>query len=197
MKAALREQMKQTRLALSAADVQRRSAPIVAQLVELEAFRRAASVMLYLPVRNEVDTTRAVTACVNGGKVLVLPRMDYEHDRIVAHRVDDVATQLVLGRMDLVEPDPAQTEVVAPDEIELVVVPGLAFDRQGYRIGWGLGYYDAFLAGLGARAERVGLAYEFQVVDAVEHDGHDVPMDSVVTESGHFDVTTRGNHTLR
>ena len=182
MKAALREQMKQARLAMSTADVQRRSAPIAAQLVELEAFRRAGSVMLYLPVRNEVDTTHAVTRCLNNGKALVLPRMDYELDRIVARRVDDVATQLVLGRMDLVEPDPAKTEVVSPAEIDLVVVPGLAFDRRGYRIGWGRGYYDAFLTALDAHAERVGLAYEFQVVDAVEHDGHDVPMDSVVTE---------------
>ena len=182
MKAALREQMKQTRLAMSKADVARRSAPIIAQLVELDAFRGARTVMLYLPVRNEVDTTRAVTQCFNDGKALVLPRMDYEHDRIAAHRVDDVATQLVLGRMELVEPDPAKTEVVAPAGIDLVVVPGLAFDRRGYRIGWGRGYYDAFLAGLDARAARVGLAYEFQLVDTVAHDGHDVPMDSVVTE---------------
>lgn len=182
MKAALREQMKEARLALSKAEVEGRSAPIVARLVELEAFRRAGSVMLYLPVRNEVDTTRVVTQCLNDGKVLVLPRMDYEHDRIVAHRVDDVATQLVLGRMDLVEPDPAKTDVVSPAEIDLVVVPGLVFDRQGYRIGWGRGYYDAFLAADEAHAERVGLAYEFQLVDVVEHDGHDVPMHSVVTE---------------
>jgi 5-formyltetrahydrofolate cyclo-ligase len=182
MKAALRDQMKQTRLAMSKAEVQRRSEPIVAQLVELDAFRRAGSVMLYLPVRNEVDTTDAITRCLNDGKTLVLPRMDYERDRIVARRVDDMATQLVLGRMDLVEPDPAKTKVVAPDEIDLVVVPGLAFDRRGYRIGWGRGYYDAFLAVADARAVRVGLAYEFQVVDAVEHDGHDVPMHAVVTE---------------
>ncbi len=182
MKAALREQMKQTRLAMSKAEVQRRSESIVARLVELEVFQRAGSVMLYLPVRNEVDTTRVVARCLNDGKALVLPRMDYEQDGVVAHRVDDPATQLVLGRMDLVEPDPAKTEVVSPAEIDLVVVPGLAFDRRGYRIGWGRGYYDAFLAVADARAVRVGLAYEFQLVDAVEHDGHDVPMHTVVTE---------------
>jgi len=63
-----------------------------------------------------------------------------------------------------------------------VAVPGLVFDRRGNRIGWGRGYYDAFLAALGRRAHRVGLAYDFQVVEAIEHDGHDVPMDLVVTE---------------
>jgi 5-formyltetrahydrofolate cyclo-ligase len=180
MKAALREQMKQARLAMNEAEVTRCSGLIAQRLIELDAFRRASAVMLYVPVRNEVDTTAAMTRCLNDGKRVALPRMDYEHERIVAHWVDDPVSQLVLGRMDLVEPDPAKTEVVALDEVDLVVVPGLAFDRQGNRIGWGRGFYDAFLATLGAR--RVGVAYAFQLVEAIEHDGHDMPMDYVLTE---------------
>jgi 5-formyltetrahydrofolate cyclo-ligase len=190
MKAALREQMKRARLALSKAEVRRRSALISQRLVELEAFRAAGTVMLYLPVRNEVDATPALAHCLNDGKRLVLPRMDYERNRIVAHRVDDPATQLVLGRMDLMEPDAATTELVANGEVELVVVPGLAFDRRGNRIGWGRGHYDAFLASLGARAYRVGLAYGFQLVEAIEHDGHDMPMDCVVTDADVFVTRT-------
>ena len=189
MKAALREQMKQARLALSKAEVRRRSAIISQRLVELEAFREAGVVMLYLPVRNEVDATPAVTHCLNDGKTLVLPRMDYERNRIVAHRVDDLTSQLVLGRMDLVEPDPEKTEVVPSAEVDLVAVPGLAFDPRGNRIGWGRGYYDAFLASVGIRAYRVGLAYRFQLVEAIEHDGHDMPMDCVLTEESAL-VTT-------
>jgi 5-formyltetrahydrofolate cyclo-ligase len=183
MKATLREQMKRARQAMSKAEVRRLSALASARLVELEAFRAASGVMLYLPVRNEVDATPAVTRCLNDGKALVLPRMDYAGGRIVAYRVDDPATQLVLGRMDLVEPDPARTVPARPEEIDLVVVPGLAFDHAGNRIGWGRGFYDAFLAGLDGRAALVGLAYGFQVVEAIEHDGHDVPMDAIVTEA--------------
>ena len=182
MKATLREQMKQTRRALSKAEVRRRSALVAQRLIELEAFRRARVVMLYLPVRNEVDTTLAVTDCLNNGKTLGLPRMDAEHDRIAVHRVDDMTRQLVLGRMGLVEPDPAKTETLALDAIDFVAVPGLAFDREGNRIGWGRGYYDAFLAALGPRACRVGLAYAFQIVEAIEHDDHDMPMHYVVTD---------------
>ena len=182
MKATLRNEMKAARQALSKAEVRRRSTMIAQRLVELEVFRAARTVMLYLPVRNEADTALALKQCLNGGKVLVLPRMDYERDQIVAHRVRDLAGELVLGRMDLLEPDPACTEAVAPGEVDLVAVPGLAFDRQGNRIGWGRGYYDAFLATVGPHACRVGLAYEFQLVEAIEHDGHDVAMDRVVTE---------------
>jgi 5-formyltetrahydrofolate cyclo-ligase len=182
MKAALREEMKRARFALSEAEIRRRSARIAERLAALEAFRRAKTVMLYLPVRNEVDTTLAAKGCLNDGKTLVLPRMDYERKRIVAHRVDDLSTQIVLGRMDLMEPDPARAAVAAPEEVDLVGVPGLAFDREGNRIGWGRGYYDAFLAELGARACRVGLAYGFQLVEGIEHDGHDVPMDYIVTD---------------
>ena len=159
MKATVREQMKRVRLAMSKAEVGRLSAMASARLVELEAFRAASGVMLYLPVRNEVDAMPVVTRCLNDGKALVLPRMD------------------------LVEPDPAKTAPAAPDQIDLVVVPGLAFDREGNRIGWGRGYYDAFLATLDGRAALVGLAYGFQVVEAIEHDGHDVPMDLIVTEA--------------
>lgn len=182
MKAALRDKMKQARLAMSQADVSRRSALVVEQVFGLEAYRRASSVMTYLPIRNEVDTTAVMAHCLNDGKALVLPRMDYERDRIAAHRVTAPAGQLVLGRMGLMEPDPAKTEAVAPETIDIVIVPGLVFDRAGNRIGWGRGYYDAFLAQLGTRAKRVGLAYEFQLVDSLEHDGHDVPMDFVLTE---------------
>lgn len=183
MKATVRERMKRARQAMSKAEVRRLSAQASARLVDLEAFVAASGVMLYLPVRNEVDATPVMARCLNDGKALVLPRMDYEGDRIVAHRVDDPATQLVLGRMDLVEPDAARTPVARADEIELVVVPGLAFDREGNRIGWGRGYYDAFLATIDAPIALVGLAYGFQVVESIEHDGHDVPMDLIVTEA--------------
>ncbi len=190
MKATLRAQMKEARLALSEAEIRRRSGLIADRLSELAAFRAASVVMLYLPVRNEVDTTPVVARCFNEGKTLVLPRMDYERGRIVAHRVEDLPGQLVLGRMGLLEPDPAATAVVPPEALELVGVPGLAFDRQGNRVGWGRGYYDAFLALLGARTCRVGLAYGFQLVEAMEHDGHDVPMDYVLTEEMTLDLTS-------
>jgi len=182
MKATLREQMKQMRRALGKAEVRGRSALVAQRLIELEAFRRARGVMLYLPVRNEVDTTLAVTHCLNNGKTLGLPRMDAANDRIVVHRVDDMTRQLALGRMGLVEPDPVKAEVLPLDAIDLVAVPGLVFDREGNRIGWGRGYYDAFLAGLGPRVCRVGLAYAFQIVEAIEHDGHDMPMHYIVTD---------------
>jgi 5-formyltetrahydrofolate cyclo-ligase len=182
MKATLRDRMRRARLAMSKAEVRRRSALVVERLLALEAYGRASSVMAYLPVRNEVDATVVMTHCLNDGKVLVLPRMDYEANRIVAYRVIEPAEQLVLGRMGLIEPDPARAELVAAEAIDLVAVPGLVFDRAGNRIGWGRGYYDAFLASLGRRARRVGLAYDFQVVDSIEHDGHDVPMDFIVTE---------------
>ncbi|MBN1917318.1 MAG: 5-formyltetrahydrofolate cyclo-ligase [Verrucomicrobia bacterium] len=182
MKTTLRERMKRARLAMSKVEVRRRSALVVERFLALEAYGASPSVMAYLPVRNEVDATVVMTHVLNDGKVLVLPRMDYEANRIVPHRVTEPAEQLVLGRMGLVEPDAARTDLVAPEAINLVAVPGLVFDRQGNRIGWGRGYYDAFLAALGRRARRIGLAYDFQVVDSIEHDGHDIPMDVVVTE---------------
>ena len=103
---------------------------------------------------------------------------------LVFHRVGDPA-ELVVGAFGIREP--ALTAPVAPVErIELFAVPGLAFDRSGNRLGWGMGHYDATLSD-NLEATRVGLAYEAQIVDRVPRGDHDLPMNIIVTDAGIYD----------
>jgi 5-formyltetrahydrofolate cyclo-ligase len=82
----------------------------------------------------------------------------------------------------ILQPDPERTRAVEWRTIQVVVLPGLAFDLRGYRLGRGAGYYDRSLPALGPGARRIGLAFECQVVECMPADPHDVPVDRIVTE---------------
>jgi 5-formyltetrahydrofolate cyclo-ligase len=134
-------------------------------------------VALYAAKGSEVDTTAIDIAARARGLRVVYPRV-VDGERVLAFHEVGVGA-LVSGRHGLREPQ-GTAPVVSIAEIAAFVVPGVAFDREGGRLGWGKGYYDATLAG--ASGLRVGLAFECQVVDAVAREEHDVLMQLIVTE---------------
>ncbi len=154
----------------------RKSAQACARLEALPEFTRARCVLLFLPMRGEIDTEPLVARALAAKRVL-LPYVEGETLR--AARIAGIG-DTVIGPYGTREP--ARKEPVATDEIDLVVVPGLAFDRARNRLGHGKGHYDRFLPRL--RATRIGLAFADQIVDRIAHEAHDVPMDLVVTEEG-------------
>ena len=139
-------------------------------------------VALYAAVRGEVGTDRIRGRCLAAGVHLYYPRvMDDGELSFFRHREGD---GWVSGAFGIREP-----QVVPGDEgvrggFDLVVVPGLAFDSHGRRLGQGYGYYDRFLAALGGTALSIGLAFSWQLVPEVPVDAWDVPVDAVVTEDG-------------
>lgn len=135
-------------------------------------------IALYAAKGSEVETRAIDAAARVRGLRVVYPRV-VDGERVLAfHEV--AIGELVVGTFGLDEPPPG-APVVALGEISAFVVPGVAFDRTGARLGWGRGYYDATLA-LAPAALRIGLAFECQVVDAVDHETHDVRMNLIVTE---------------
>jgi 5-formyltetrahydrofolate cyclo-ligase len=97
--------------------------------------------------------------------------------------------ELVPARFGLLEPDPNRMRVASPNEADVIIVPGVAFDREGRRVGFGGGYYDRLLSGNGALA--VALSYEGQLVEKAPVDAHDVPVDVIVTERAIYRAATR------
>lgn len=89
-------------------------------------------------------------------------------------------SQLETVYMDLKEPIPSETVYVSPEEIDMVIVPGIVFDHKGYRIGYGGGYYDRYLSGYKGRL--VSLAFHLQLVDELPYEAHDIPVDVIITE---------------
>jgi 5-formyltetrahydrofolate cyclo-ligase len=178
-KRAMREAAVAARSRLPAGERAAASRAIQQRLVGLEPFRRAATVGLYAPMGAEVDTTAIALAAALAGKRLAYPRL-LEGGAALGF-ASCSPDEFVPAAMGTREPPPGAPEVAA-GEIDLLVVPGVAFDLQCRRLGRGRAFYDAALAALPRTTLRVGLAFEVQIVPSVPEEPHDQPVDAVVTE---------------
>lgn len=183
-KHSLRSSMLARRSSLSREQWQAASQRAQERLLELPSFLEARRVALYAPSQNEVDTALLFAAARAAGKRVWYPRVCGE--QMMFHEVTELE-QLSRGRFGIMEPCPvvAEQEQVA---VDLMVVPGVAFDRRGHRIGFGKGYYDRYLAGLQQLPLLVGLCHDFQLCDLVPAEGHDIRMQYLVTESREVQV---------
>jgi 5-formyltetrahydrofolate cyclo-ligase len=140
--------------------------------------------MVYLAFRGEVETSRIIEDCLGRGVVVAAPLTLRADRRLVPLRLEGRAGELRKGAYGILEPDPARCSPVAPESLDLVVVPGVAFDERGGRLGYGGGYYDRFLRRHAAGAIWAALAFEIQIVlEPLPLDAHDVRMDLIFTES--------------
>jgi 5-formyltetrahydrofolate cyclo-ligase len=178
-KRSLREALVSARRAVPPEERARRSREIASRLSTLDAFVRASVVALYASTGAEVDTAPLAEIALAAGKRVLYPRVA-AGTRTLAFAACGPGA-LVPGALGTREP-PAGAADVRLDAIDLVVVPGVAFDAQGRRLGRGGGYYDATLAELRRGTPRYGAAFEVQLVAAVPEEPHDVRLDGVVTE---------------
>lgn len=178
----LRKRVLAMRAGLDRDQVEAGGQAILAKVLALEAYRRAELVHSYVSSKeNEVDTRALIGTCLAQGKRVAVPVV-MPGTKTLSHALIDSLDQLVVGPWGLAQPDPAATTwLPAEARIDLVVVPGLAFDRRGQRIGWGGGYYDRFLAQV--PAVKIGLCYDALVLDCIPGEPHDVPVDLVVAET--------------
>ena len=182
LKEQLRKRVLAMRMGLDRDQVKVSGQAILEKVLGLEAYRRAKLVHTYVSSKeNEVDTRALIGACLAHGRRVAVPVV-MPGTQTLAHALIDGLDQLVVGPWGLAQPDPAAaTWLPAEARIDLVVVPGLAFDRRGHRIGWGGGYYDRFLAQV--QAVKIGLCYDELVLDCIPGEPHDVPVDMVVAET--------------
>jgi 5-formyltetrahydrofolate cyclo-ligase len=155
---------------------------IAGRILERADFRAARVVLLTLPFGSEWDTAAVVRAALAAGRIVAVPRVDKESRMLELHAIADPERDVVAGYRDIPEPLPACPRVPR-DTIDFVLVPGVAFDRRGRRMGYGGGYYDRLLPLLSPRAVRVAGAFEVQLVERVPAAPHDIAVGAVVTES--------------
>ncbi len=158
-------------------------------------FADGSTVLLYAPIAGvpEVDLTGLAEELVRRGCRVCMPRLDAGSRTMAAVRVGNLTTDLVAdtasGLRGLRVARPGSPEIAA-GELDVVVVPGVAFDRTGARLGRGAGYYDRFLAGLpGGRARRVAFAFDEQVVERVPMEAHDERVGVIVTPTEVIEVS--------
>lgn len=148
------------------------------RLLALELFAHAGCVALYAPIRNEIDTALLHRQALCTGKRLLYPRICGEEMRFL--EVTD-SFPLVPGTFGIPEPC-VPGEGYPADAADLLVVPGVAFDHSGHRIGFGKGYYDRCLASPRREVLLVGLCHDFQVLERIPAEGHDIRMQYIVTD---------------
>ncbi|SDX54299.1 5-formyltetrahydrofolate cyclo-ligase [Marininema mesophilum] len=179
----LRNQMLKTREILSESDVETGSKKICQQVMELPQWEQAERVLYYMPHRREIDLRPLMKQAWLMGKKVILPRAIPANRLLIFYQVDHL-DELVLGAYGIWEPQSDEDRRIDPQELDLALVPGVAFDWKGYRLGYGGGYYDRFFAGPGAGIPRFGVGFSFQWVETVYPEAHDVPMNGVVVPTG-------------
>lgn len=177
-KRVLRASMLEARQRLSRAEQDASAALMLEALTSLREYAAARSVALYVASYGEVPTGALINRAIAAGKAVLLPAVTTQG--VVFRRITTEA-DLVRGRYGIQEPPP-YCKALEPSEIDLFVIPGVAFDLSGKRIGYGKGYYDRALHNLENSGKLIGLCYDFQLVDVIVGEPHDVVMDLVITE---------------
>lgn len=178
-KEALRKRLSALRRTLTAEARAERSLRASEHLIAHPSFDAAQVVLGYAALRFELDPSHAVEHAARAGKTVLLPRVVPESGELTLHvyQPGDALSESGFGVREPVEDSPC----VAPQLVDLVLVPAIAFDARGFRLGYGKGFYDRLLPTL-ARAERVGLAFELSLLPQLPNEDHDVAVQRVVTE---------------
>ena len=174
----LRRTLRDKRAALPEGLVRAMSADVCAAVAALPAFARAKTVALYAPVRGEIDPTQLRQLLHDRGATVAYPRVVSTVPPLLAFCAVAPGETLAGGRFEI--PEPRAAAAIAGDDLDLIFVPGIAFARDGLRLGFGHGYYDRALAAA-PRALRIGLCHDFQLVDRLPSRIGDEPADLVQT----------------
>lgn len=181
-KAALRKQTLARRDALSASEHADFSARITERLLALDSLQAARTVVAYMSFGSEFATRRFVDFVLAQGKSLLLPRVERSTRRLTLRHVTDLQRDLAPGVWGILEPRADVTPVADLSSVDWILVPGVAFTRQGERLGYGAGFYDRLIADITHRPALVAGTFGVQVVDDLPTLPYDCSVEAVVTE---------------
>lgn len=179
-KAQLRRTLLNSLVAIPSEQRDERSRRACRNLVEIEPFQGASTIMMFLSLPHEVDTAEAILHAWQLGKVVAVPKISWEQRHMIPVQINSLETGLATGVSGI--RNPVAGAPVPFGEIDLVVTPGLGFDREGNRLGRGGSYYDRFFAHPGLKAIRCGLGFDEQVLDDIPVVDHDQPVHFLVTD---------------
>jgi len=178
-KDSIRYYVAKKRCALSDDEIKQKSLLISENLFRLDSFKLAKRIALYSPILNEVRTNRVFLKSIEMEKEVYFPRVN--GSSLDFYRIHDLK-QLKPGKFGVLEPE-CNLFKIDPLQINLFIIPGLAFDNSGNRLGFGKGYYDRILINI-PEQNRVGLSYSFQILDSVPANDNDQKVGIIVTELG-------------
>ncbi|WP_324824444.1 5-formyltetrahydrofolate cyclo-ligase [Sinanaerobacter sp. ZZT-01] len=183
-KTVLRKQMLQKRRALDKDFIKKSEESFLEIINHFSFYQDAKTIMFYMDFQNEAPTRALLKNALLKNKNIVLPLTD-KNFKIIPYKLGGEEI-LITSALGISEPDPLTCSVADPKEIDVVLIPGVVFDRMGNRIGFGKGCYDAFLPQLRSDALKVGFSYDFQLLKRIPFEPRDIPMDFILTEKRIF-----------
>ncbi|MEE4242121.1 MAG: 5-formyltetrahydrofolate cyclo-ligase [Desulfopila sp.] len=179
----IRKKILSLRDALPQDEIIEKSLTINKKIISLQEVQKAKNIFAYVSFRSEVKTLWLIEELMKQQKIVSVPLTHLDEKRMEAISINDISKDLVPGNYGIMEPHPdcAQHNKVEAENIDIVLVPGSAFDERGGRFGYGGGFYDRFLEKI-PYAVRVGLAFDLQVVREIPIQPHDELLDYIVTE---------------
>jgi len=182
MKAEIRKKLLTQRIKLLQNEVEIFSKKIIKKLLALSEFKKAKVILLYHPIKNEVDPTPLFIQAKKSSakKIFAFPLTHTTSHRMTLHKVTDL-NKLELDKFNIKSPTKKHQRIARKD-IDLVITPGIAFDPNGNRIGYGKGYFDKLFKNLSTNCTKIALAYDFQIIENVPAEKHDKKVEIIVTE---------------
>jgi len=159
----------------------KKSRMIMHKLFALKRFRSAKTVMFYASFAGEVDTYKMIKEAIKKGKVVGLPFIAENKKRLIPRAIKGLCNSLQESRFGSPQPRLDCSRSIPKKDLDFVVVPGLAFDRSGLRLGRGQGYYDRFLKNLSKNTYTAGVCFDFQIVSSLPHTSCDLPVERVIS----------------
>lgn len=182
LKKEIRENILRKRGELPESVIKEKSLTIFNTLRNTEFYKNANNILVYITFREEVLTEPIIADLLSTGKRVFIPLTVHKTKELIVSELKDPEKDLEIGNFGVMEPTKEATRPVDPSILDLVIVPGVAFDKEGYRIGYGAGYYDRFLPKLPEKTATIALAFEMQLIDKVPTDHHDFAIEHIITE---------------
>jgi 5-formyltetrahydrofolate cyclo-ligase len=182
-KSQIREEIAQKFVALSAKEIAEKTEAIENRLFDFANFLESKITLLYINNEHEVLTENIIKRAFVYNKIVVLPAYNAQNFEMELKKVDNIEKDLVPGPRDILQPDASRCKDVPIEKIDIAVIPAVALDEKGGRIGSGKGYYDRLIPRLAITTRKVALALEAQIVPQVPIESHDRHVDIIITEN--------------
>ncbi|MDP2644642.1 MAG: 5-formyltetrahydrofolate cyclo-ligase [Desulfobacterales bacterium] len=167
---------------LSDKELSERTLQIERRFFEFANFLEANIALLFISRLHEVPSENIVRNCLGSKKIIILPKFKADKFEVKLFKVDNFDSDLKSGPNGVLEPDPHRCKTASLDFIDIAIIPGIAFDEKGGRIGSGQGYYDRLIPKLPSTARKVALAFECQIINHVPMESHDRHVDIIISE---------------
>jgi len=184
-KKALRRKILDERKNINIVEKEEMDNKILDKLYESEYYRKSKKIFIYISYDSEINTKGIINKALEDNKKVYVPRTEFKNRLMDAVEIMSL-DNLVESDFGILEPSIKEPHI-DPNELDLIVVPGVAFDKQGGRVGYGAGFYDRYFNKISednvGRIIKLALAYEFQTLDKVPMNDKDIPVDFIITEN--------------